>query len=192
MNNDLLLSSVEPQISVVVREHHIACVEPSVDDRFGRRRRIIPIANRISGKTNPNAAVLARRKFGAPIVADREFVSRARLSDGALAEFETGRGDCRMPCLGHPVAFVDRAADQFGILAFQFGGNLIPSGEAYTDGRKVVLCRPVIANQGNQSGREHEHHRRPAAAQQRQNFVTVAAARHGQPPAGGQYRHAEH
>ncbi len=192
MNDDLLLSPVEPQISVVVREHHIAGVEPAVDNRFGGRRRIVPIANRISGKANPNAAVFARGEFRPLIVADREFVSRAGLSDGALAEFDTGRGDCRMPCLGHPVAFVDRAADQFGILAFQFGGNLIPSGEANTDGRKVVLCRPVIANQRNQSGREHEHHRRPAAAQQRQNFVTVAASRHGQPPAGGQYCHAEH
>src|SRR5258708_19999115 len=83
MHDDLLAAAAEPQIAVGVDPHHVAGIEPAILDRRAGRLWIGPIADRIAGRLDPQAAFPAGRDPRAALLADRHLVPPLSTPDRA-------------------------------------------------------------------------------------------------------------
>ncbi len=69
MNDDLLLAAVEPEVAVLVCAHHVAGIQPSIDDSFLGRLGIVPVGDHIARKFDPKTPVHSGRHLLPVLVA---------------------------------------------------------------------------------------------------------------------------
>src|SRR5262249_29634802 len=130
VDDDLLLTTAEPEIAVLVYSHHVAGVQPAVADGGGRRLGIVPIAHRVARGLDPDPAFLAGGTLHAGVVTDRHAVAGTEPPDRASL-VDARRGiDTGAVALRHAVDLVDGQAGQIGEFSLQLGGDLVAAGAA--------------------------------------------------------------
>jgi hypothetical protein len=190
VDDDLLLAAVEPKVAVLIGTHHVAGVQPAVDHRCRSRPRIVPVADHVAGKFDPEAPGRAARHLAPVVVAQRGLVAGTEAPD--RADLRRCRWiDGRNADLGHPVTLVDHDAGKRGELLLEGRGNLVATRITCLDRGKIRAAGAVIASQRVERRGQHPHLGRPFLAQQWQDFVAIERARHDDPAAGGERHHRQ-
>jgi hypothetical protein len=184
MYDDLLLPPAEPEIVVPVGPHDVAGIEPAVFHDLGRRLRIIPIAGGLAARINEDAPFFAVARLLSLCLADGEREAGVGQADRAKLVQATRRivgGDAK---LGHAIALMDRLPGQRQEFLLELGGNFVAAGAHESERSEIVRRGAALANEVEQSARQHCKHGRPRCLHERAKLGVIEGPGHRHAGAG--------
>src|SRR5690606_36457409 len=116
-DDDLFLPATKPEIAFTVVSHHVARIEPTVDNCLSRGVGSVPVADHGARGLDPQPAFHVWGNFRAIVGSHGAFVAVSQFADRTDSIFSRGRIEGGNADLRHSVGFINCVAGESRVFA---------------------------------------------------------------------------